>query len=200
MGRDSDDYIQWINGTYEEHYVGGFAESRLSGSGLAIANGLYVGDVGGTPTDNDIHAEGTVSSGVDMDTPRGYFTENFQTPSSDKHLVARHAQNAVVASGQITALGGVGGHTWNIATISKIGTGIYDITLDRAVDPTACAINITPVTGASPGNGTHIATAKFTTSLLIRVYVYILLAAGPILSYADSAFALTITGRPLTLP
>lgn len=52
---------------YYQFWVLGEEEARLSGSGLAVKNGLYVGDETGTPTDNDIYAEGDIEAGGDID-------------------------------------------------------------------------------------------------------------------------------------
>ena len=42
--------------------IGTFEKLRLTASGLAVGNGLYVGDVTGTITDNEVYAEGNVKA------------------------------------------------------------------------------------------------------------------------------------------
>jgi len=67
---DTDDYTWYDRATNEFRWeIGGAAnyEMVLGGTGLRIKNGLYVGDSGGSPTDNEIYAEGAIYSAT------GYF-------------------------------------------------------------------------------------------------------------------------------
>lgn len=58
----SDDYLNW-DGTNWQWFLNSAEEMRLTASGLAITNGLYVGSNVGVPADNTIHAEGRVQVG-----------------------------------------------------------------------------------------------------------------------------------------
>lgn len=62
----SNDYIYNSDNTWMEFVVNNTAEMQLKSTGLAIQNGLYVGSTGGTPTDNDIYAAGTIDCGGDL--------------------------------------------------------------------------------------------------------------------------------------
>lgn len=55
----ADDYVNW-DGTNWQWILNAVEEMRLTGSGLAVNNGLYVGAATGTPEDNNIIAEGAV--------------------------------------------------------------------------------------------------------------------------------------------
>lgn len=52
---------------YYQFFSLGVEEARLGPNGLAVKNGIYVGDETGTPTDNDIYAEGDIEAGNDID-------------------------------------------------------------------------------------------------------------------------------------
>jgi hypothetical protein len=58
----ADDYMNW-DGTNMQFVLNGTEEMRIVSDGVRIANGLYVGAVGGTPTDNKIYAEGNIEAG-----------------------------------------------------------------------------------------------------------------------------------------
>ena len=62
---DDDDKIEFDRGqNFLNFILGTENEMRLRGEGLSVRNGLYVGSVTNTPTDNEIYAEGDVKSGA----------------------------------------------------------------------------------------------------------------------------------------
>lgn len=63
------------------HWVSGTEEMRLGADGLVIANGLYVGDVVGTPVDNEIYAEGQIRSNTNLWTTNGTIYTGLNTNS-----------------------------------------------------------------------------------------------------------------------
>lgn len=57
------DRLQYLRTSNEYDFqIAGVTEARIKAAGLAVANGIYVGDVTGAPTDNDIYAEGTIEA------------------------------------------------------------------------------------------------------------------------------------------
>ena len=64
LGRDATDYLQWTDNTQLGFWVNNSEEMRLVAGGLSITNGLYVGSVSGSPTDNKVYAEGDVEAGA----------------------------------------------------------------------------------------------------------------------------------------
>lgn len=57
------DRLQYLRTSNEYDFqIAGVTEARIKAAGLSVANGIYVGDVTGAPTDNDIYAEGTIEA------------------------------------------------------------------------------------------------------------------------------------------
>lgn len=62
MGAGGDDLTYDRAGNHWLFKIAAVEEMRLGTDGLAIANGLYVGDATGTPVDNNIYAEGYLTA------------------------------------------------------------------------------------------------------------------------------------------
>jgi len=62
IGRDSNDYIEWLDNTRMDCYVNSVDEFRVSTSGVAVNKGLHVGQITTTPNDNDITCDGTITA------------------------------------------------------------------------------------------------------------------------------------------
>jgi len=63
----SNDYLEFSRtNNYWTWYIAGTIEARLSASGLAIQNGLYVGSAGVAPVDDEIYAEGQIRSATNL--------------------------------------------------------------------------------------------------------------------------------------
>ena len=56
----------------------------INAGSLAIGTGLYVGNAAGTPTDNDIYAEGDIAAGVDAIIANGLRVGFTGTPTTDR--------------------------------------------------------------------------------------------------------------------
>jgi len=66
MGAGGDSLVYDRSGNHWQFKIANVEEMRLGNDGLAIANGLYVGDATGVPTDNNILAEGTITANGGM--------------------------------------------------------------------------------------------------------------------------------------
>ena len=66
IGRDATDYIAWAGNDYMQFVTNDVEEMRLDADGLRILNGLYVGSITGTATDNDIYAQGDIQAAAEV--------------------------------------------------------------------------------------------------------------------------------------
>jgi len=124
---------------------------------------------------------------------RGYFTENLTTPASQADLVARHAQNCILACGKQTASFGapvLGANHWNIAGISAFSFGVYDVTFDQAVPLDAC---ILVTTQGSAEVAPHVIVQSSTS---VRVILDSTIGTGTV----EEEFSIVVIGSPNTLP
>ena len=92
---------------------------RLTASGVAITNGLYVGSATGTPTDNDIYAQADItaannlSAGNDILMTAGTSDWKFEVNGSNELVISYGGTNlfkisttgAVTAADDVTASG-----------------------------------------------------------------------------------------------
>lgn len=60
IGRDSTDYIAWVNNDYMRFLVGSIEEMRLGDDGLRVANGIYVGNILGPAVNDAVTVEDLV--------------------------------------------------------------------------------------------------------------------------------------------
>jgi hypothetical protein len=72
----SNDFISNSDNTHMGFTVNDIEEMRITASGLAVRNGLYVGSLSGTPTDNDIYVEGDIEAATSVKAPNYYWTTN----------------------------------------------------------------------------------------------------------------------------
>ncbi|UCF48588.1 MAG: hypothetical protein JSU89_15715 [Myxococcales bacterium] len=63
----ANDYFQNVDNTQIDVYVNNVNEVRFTANGLNVLNGIYVGTLTGTPTDNDIYAQGSIACGTTID-------------------------------------------------------------------------------------------------------------------------------------
>ena len=87
---DADDYFDIGAGGPQDWVIAGATEMRLDTNGLRVTNGLYVGNYTGTPTDNDIYAEGTIEAASNISTGGRYLY--FGGLTSDDYI--RHDDTA----------------------------------------------------------------------------------------------------------
>lgn len=73
IGRDSTDYISWVNNTSMALVVNGQEECRVVGTGLNIRNGLHVGHISTAPVDNEIKCDGAIRAGAGIYGTSGNF-------------------------------------------------------------------------------------------------------------------------------
>ena len=134
---------------------------------------------------------------------RGAFVENFQVPTSQNHLVERHAQNAVVCCGVIRFAGGtsnptIPGDHWNMASATYNGaTGIWFITPDIEIY-TGTAVNVTIVDSSITPTMYH---AEAIVGVGGAIYLSTFNAAGAPTNPPNTVYCnIVAVGRPGTLP
>jgi len=119
---DADDYFDITNGGPQDWVIGGNTEMRLSANGLAVHNGIYVGNYTGAPTDNDIYAEGSIECGTTIDAGGdatfGTITMTGFSVDADGDMIAKSLSCGAgaidcgsldVSGGGITNAGSIGG-------------------------------------------------------------------------------------------
>lgn len=161
----ADDFFDLASATSIDTIIDGNTEMRVSADGVAINNGLYVGNYAGTPGDNDIQAEGAITANTNITSTtgnivatagevqgiRGQFNDTSKTvPSTATDLVERHGQNAVLAVIQFTVTGPgtsptitLGTAHFNVNTVTRIGVGSYSVDFDVDVSADACVLATT---------------------------------------------------------
>lgn len=68
----ANDYISNSDNAYMRFFVNNVEEARLTTTGLALTNGLYVGSTTGTPEDNNIITEGNITANIRFYTGQSY--------------------------------------------------------------------------------------------------------------------------------
>lgn len=139
----------------------------------------------------DLHARDVKAATIDGNRVTSY--ANDATPNDDTALISPDQNKSTLACGVCdggTALSS----GYNVASITHVGTGLYEINLHRAV-PNACAAVVTPrntgemicnATIASSGTKISIQTRKFN-------------AATPAFDLFDMEFSFAVIGPPRAL-
>lgn len=103
---DAGDYIDFDRSANRwSYFIGSAEEMRLGASGLAIANGLYVGSASGTPVDNELITEGGARIGT------GLYVGGTGTVPTDNKV---YAEGVIESGGAMIA-----------GTSLNVGTGLY---------------------------------------------------------------------------
>ena len=110
--------INFDQSSYIDFRYGSATEMRMSAEGVSIANGLYVGSTGGTPTDNDIYAEADITAnndliaGNDILMTAGASDWKFEVDGSNQLIISYGGVNKMKldTSGNLTVTGDVTGY------------------------------------------------------------------------------------------
>lgn len=100
--------------------------------------------------------------------------DSAQAPASQAELLTRNQQNLIVARVRINVTTptspSISGDHWNVASVTRLTEGSFEVTLDQAVD-TNCQVVVNPDIGVVNGI-TYLAKASLTASNKVVIHTY----------------------------
>ena len=123
---------------------------------------------------------------------------NITVPASQTELAYRHANNNILAYGNIDASGNITGTSYNVVTASapfKTSTGTYQIILSQAISTSISVVMVTLYGAGTLGTVSGYASS----STHIDVVTGTVNGSSLVVS-ADRAFSFLVVGRPSTAP
>jgi len=131
-------YVQFDDNDYLDYDRSGDDLRFVIGSSTKLSL-LDTGDLLPGAASQDLGATATANRWDALYAEQTRTYNSTQAPTSQGDLLIRNQQNLIVARGTIDittpASPTISGNHWNVASVSNLGTGTYQINLDQAVDP-----------------------------------------------------------------
>ncbi len=119
------------------------------------------------------------------------------SPASAQEATAHTGLNCVLATGSV-ALGSLNADHWNVASISNVSTGVYDITLDQGVDAENYHLSLHVISSETNTAYTYQASRQSATVIRVTIWKITGLPSTPAwaLIPANPSFTFAVFGRP----